>query len=180
MPDNIEPLVLVCGTETLELTPARLRKLGELIDFELELDAARDSIVGAKPPLLRLAHADGSIVHPIACDPRIYAGMDKKPLPECRWREQDDGTFACQLCDHVVRIGEPRHVELALLFGEGGLTPRERKLIVAVLRAIAAAPRDLGATLDLESELEGFAARLLDLEPGALAVVRQALSEIDG
>jgi hypothetical protein len=169
MPDDPE-LVLECGGVRLVIKPRMLRALGDLLAAQIAVD---DAMADMEEPrtVLRVVGRDGSVTHPIACEFRMAAQIDERPLPECSWSEQADKSFGCQLCGITIEPGDDRYADLARFFGGDGLSDRERKVIASVLRALAGKPR--------AADLERFAAALLAREPDALAIVRAAVVEVD-
>jgi hypothetical protein len=160
-------LVLACGDVRIVLTPRKLLALQDIIAAQIACD---DADVPDRRPVLRLLEPDGTIEHPIACEFRVAAQIDDRDLPVCRWAPRTDA-FGCTLCGTVIEIGDDRYPTLVGLFGGDGLSDRERKVIAAVLRALAnKAPA---------AELDRFAAGLLELEPGAVAIVRAAVLEVE-
>jgi hypothetical protein len=164
-------LVLSCGGVNLVITPRMLTALGDCIAAQIAVDEAMDELPEPRP-MLRLVGQDGSVTHPIACEFRMAAMIDGRPPPACTWGVlSSSSTFDCKLCGLEVGPADERHAALAGFFGTDGLSERERKVIAAVLRALAGKPH--------AADLERFAAGLLALEPAAVAFVRAAVGEVD-
>jgi hypothetical protein len=166
VPDDHD-LVLVCGGVRLVLTPRKLLALQDIIAAQIACD---DVELPERRPVLRVLGADGTIEHPIACEYRVAAQIDERNPPICRWGPRTDA-FGCTLCGTVIERGDDRFPTLAGLFGGDGLSERERKVVAAVLRALASKAPAAG--------LERFAAGLLELEPDAVAIVRAAVLEVE-